>query len=68
MSNLEIKRDHNGTMHLHVAGVPALGATVTAITTVNGEMGAVVFVPLKLTLLGEIDRVIPSPIRDIETR
>lgn len=60
MSNLEIKRDHVGTLHLFVAGHPALGAHVAAMQVV-GDMGlcATIFVPIKDVTLGEVSTVIP---------
>src|SRR6218665_3318757 len=47
MSNIEIQRDHNGAMHLAVDGHIASGAVVAGIQSVNGELTAIVWVPLK---------------------
>jgi hypothetical protein len=61
MSNIEIKKDHTGTLHLLVGGQPALGANVTGIVQnqQSGELQAVVVIPLKHTTLGEVSNVIP---------
>lgn len=59
MSNIEINRDHTGKLHLSVAGQYASGANVSHMTAVEGELCAVVFVPLKVAKLGEVQNVIP---------
>lgn len=59
MSNLEIKRDHTGTLHLFVAGHPALGAKVAAMQHIDGiGLCATVFVPIKEARFGEVSSVI----------
>jgi hypothetical protein len=60
MSNCEIKRDHLGVLHLYVAGIPALGVTISGISTMNdGGLSAIAVVPLRLATIGEVDTVIP---------
>lgn len=59
MSNIEIQRDHNGAMHMLVSGQFAVGSTVAGIQHVNGELTAVVWVPLKEATFGEVRNVVP---------
>ena len=59
MSNVKINRDINGVLHLEVAGQYASGAKVTGFNHFDGEMCAVVIVPLKHASLGEVSNVIP---------
>lgn len=60
MSNVEIKRDHTGALHLFVGGVPAIGVSISSISAMNdGGLAAVALVPLKNATIGEVDTVIP---------
>lgn len=59
MSNIELKRDHEGAMHLVVGGQFASGSQVAGVQMVNGEMTAIVWVPLKHVVLGEVTNVVP---------
>lgn len=61
MSNISLERDHTGSLHLLVSGVPASGANVTGIVTnpQTGELQAVVAIPLKHATLSEVSNVIP---------
>jgi hypothetical protein len=59
MTNIELKRDHEGTLHLFVAGVPALNVTVANISNIDGKLVAVAYVPLDRVTIGEVDTVIP---------
>lgn len=59
MSNIEIQRDHTGTMHLIVGDQAAIGSTVAGMQIVNGEMTAIVWVPLSAAKFGEVKNVIP---------
>jgi hypothetical protein len=68
MSNMRINRDINGTLHLEVSGRYASGARVTGFSAIDGEMCAIVVVPLKHAVLGEIGNVIPFVRPVVETR
>jgi len=56
---IELIRDHEGKVAMHVNGAPALGAQVTGVNNINGELVAVVLVPLKHTRMGEQSNVVP---------
>lgn len=60
-SNIQIKRDYTGTMHMHVSGVPALGARVNGMNIIDGVPHFVVLVPTPCATLGEVDSVVPFP-------
>jgi hypothetical protein len=62
MTNIEIKRDHTGKLHMYVAGVPALGVNVSAVSMVEGKLCAIAYVPLDIVTLGEVNTVIPMRI------
>ena len=65
MPNVSIIRDHEGDMHLTVANHYALGAKVIQIANNHqGEMVAVVHIPLKDVVFEEQDTVIPFKRRD----
>lgn len=59
MSNIKIQRDHTGSMHLVVGDQVAVGATVAGMQLVNGEMTAIVWIPLASATFGEVRNVIP---------
>lgn len=65
MPNCALTRDHEGEMHLSVSGHYALGARVIQIANNHqGEMVAVVHVPLKDLVFKEQDSVVPFKRRD----
>lgn len=58
--NIGIVKDHEGAMHLTVAGAVAIGAKVTSISTMaDGEMAVVVVIPLRDVALSEQDNILP---------
>jgi len=59
MTNIQLDRDHTGILHLAVAGQYAHGARVTSVQQIGDELGAVVFIPLKHVVLGEVKNVVP---------
>lgn len=59
MSNIRLNRNHEGKLHLRVGGEYAIGADVTSIQQVNGELVAIVTIPLKHAIMGEVDNVVP---------
>lgn len=59
MSNIRLQRDHAGKLHLRVGSEYASGAEVTSVINHAGELTAVVFIPLKHAVMGEIDNVVP---------
>lgn len=71
MTNIRLNRDHNGKLHLRVGAEYAIGAEVSSIVGQGqgGELVAVVTIPMKHVVLGEIDNVVPlvRPVA-IETR
>lgn len=58
-TNIELRRDHEGSLNLYVSGVPALNATVTGVQMLNDELTAVIVVPLKHATIGEVETVVP---------
>lgn len=58
MSNIEIQRGKDG-MHLVVGGQFAMGAVVAGMQIVNGEMTAIVWVPIKDVTFKEVSNVVP---------
>lgn len=62
MTNIELKRNHEGVVNLFVSGAPALGAEFTGISTVNGRQSAVIVVPLDQLSFGEQSVVVPFPV------
>lgn len=59
MSNIRLNRDHLGKLHLRVGGEYAIGAEVGSIQTVAGDLVAVITIPLKHVVMGEVDNVVP---------
>lgn len=59
MSNISLRRDHLGKLHLRVGSEYALGSEVTSVVMNNGELSAVVLIPIKHVVMGELDNVIP---------
>lgn len=60
MTNIKLNRDHNGKLHLQVGGEYAIGAEFSnVVTSVNGEQTAVIAIPLKHLVFGEVDNVVP---------
>lgn len=65
MPNVSIVRNHEGDMNLAVAGHYALGSRVIAVTNNHqGEMVAVVHIPLKDVVFEEQSTVVPFKRRD----
>ena len=59
MSNIRLNRDHQGKLHLRVGSEYAIGAEVSSIVGQGGELVAVVTIPLKHVVMGELDNVMP---------
>jgi hypothetical protein len=59
MTNVEIKRDHKGVLHMHVNGVPALHVEISTISNLDGEPCFVAYVPLDKVTIGELHNVVP---------
>ena len=57
--NVSVDRDHEGRLHLAVAGQYAAGARVTGFQQIGDELCAVVVVPMKALTLGEVSNVVP---------
>lgn len=56
----ELLRDHTGSLSLYSDGRPVAGARVTGIGASNdGDLQAIVVVPLKHAVLGEQRNVVP---------
>lgn len=72
MTQIQLKRTHQGNVVLHVAGVPAHDALFTGmnISQVNGKTYANFSVPLDALSFAEVDNVVPfvRPINERETR
>lgn len=67
MSTLNLKRDHNGMLHVTVDGDPLAGAVLTSIEYLAvdqarpAELYAKIVVPIRLAKVSEIDNVIAFP-------
>ncbi len=59
MTNIRLNRDHSGKLHLRVGAEYAFGAEVSSVVTMNGELTAIVAIPLKHLVIGEVDNVVP---------
>lgn len=59
MSNVRLNRDGSGKLQLRVGAEYAFGAEVSSIVHQNGELVAVVTIPLRHVVMGEVDNVIP---------
>lgn len=68
MTNVRLNRDHEGHLRLRVGAEYALGAEVSSIVGQGGELVAVVTIPLKHVVMGEVDNVVPFVRPVIETR
>lgn len=68
MTNTELKRDHEGKLHLYVNGAPALGVKFTGMQAVGDENVAFFAVPLKTSTIGEVANVVPFVRPVFETR
>lgn len=72
MTDIQLKRNHEGQVILFVAGVPARRAMFTGInlSQVNGKPYANFTIPLDSLIFGEVDNVVPfvHPISEKETR
>ena len=68
----ELLRSHDGKLHLYSDGAPVYGAAVSHISqTHDGELQAVIVVPLTAVSIGEINNVVPfvrPPFPDKVTR
>lgn len=63
-ANVRLIRDHLGSLSVAVGEQFALGATVSSITTINGELSAVIVVPMKGLMVEEQSTVVPFRTRD----
>ena len=70
MSDIQLKRSHNGEVTLYVAGVPARGALFTGMnhSQVNGKVYANFSIPLDALSFAEVDNVVPFVRSVVETR
>lgn len=61
MSEIQLKRDHEGRVNLFVAGVPARAAMFTGMnhSQVNGKLYANFSIPLDAVSFAEVDNVVP---------
>lgn len=59
MSNVRLIRDHLGILNVAVGDQYAQGARVSSITTLDGEMSAVIIVPMKSVTVEEQSTVVP---------
>ena len=57
--NVELIRNHLGQFDLAVAGRYAIGAQVTSISQYEGELAAIVVIPLKHCTVAEQSNVVP---------
>lgn len=56
----QLIRSHDGKLHLYSDGAPVYGAAVSHISqNHDGELQAVIVVPLNSVALGEINNVVP---------
>jgi hypothetical protein len=58
MSECEIKRDHEGKLHLYVAGVPVRAVNIFSIAQNEGKLCALASIPLEQVTFGEVDNVV----------
>lgn len=58
MTNIELRRNHEGKVDLFVGGIPALGARMTIMQATEDGMTAFFAIPLKNAVLGEASTVI----------
>lgn len=63
-SNVRLIRDHLGSLNVAVGEHYAQGATVSSITTIDGELSAVIIVPMKSLTVEEQSTVVPFRTRD----
>lgn len=68
MTNIELNQNHEGKLHLRVGSEYAIGAEVTGIQNLAGELTAVVTIPLKHARLGQVGNVVPFVRPQVETR
>ena len=59
MSNMQLQRDHAGQLHLVVGNQFAVGSKVTGVNMIEGELVAIVLVPLNQVTVAEVTNVIP---------
>lgn len=68
----ELLRDNTGALHLYSDGRPVDGARVNNVSqSPDGELQAIVVVPLKHARIGEVRNVVPfvrPPTPDLTTR
>lgn len=68
----ELLRGHDGALYLYSDGRPVSGSIVTGIgQSAEGELQAIVVVPMRHAVLGEQRNVVPfvrPPMPDIATR
>ena len=65
-TNVEFRRDHKGALQMYVSGVPALGAKVTGVNMIEGELQAVLLMPLSAATIGEMNNVVPFPVAAVQ--
>lgn len=72
MTDIQLKRSHEGKITLFVAGVPARGALFTSMnhSQIDGKLYANFSIPIDQVTLAEVDNVVPfaRPPLERETR
>lgn len=63
-TNVRLIRDNLGTLSVAVGEQFALGARVSSITAIDGELSAVIVVPMKNLTIEEESTVVPFRPRD----
>jgi hypothetical protein len=59
MNNIELQRQHDGSLNLFVAGNYAVGSRVSGIQETADGMAAIVVIPLKHATVSERNNVVP---------
>ena len=59
MNNIRLNRDNSGKLHLRVGSEYASGDEFSSIVNNGGELTAIIAIPLKHVVLGEVDNVLP---------
>jgi len=59
MSNIQLQRDSSGDLHLVVGNQFAVGSKVTGVNLIDGELRAIVLVPLRHATFAEVTNVLP---------
>jgi hypothetical protein len=64
MNNVRLIRDNHGALHIAVGDHYAVGARVSSIATIEGDLSAVVIIPMKNITVEEQSTVVPFVRRD----